>query len=155
AQAKPKEAPAKEGKEGDAATPGKGEKAGGGSGSGQKFDPAVVSAGQAAFERGCLKCHDAARSLERTKDLAGWRATVKRMADKRGADIPTSDIEPIAVYLASRTAPSGAAAESGRAGETARAGEATTSSFSSFATLSPLWRGGHDQLQNPGFGPLT
>src|SRR5262245_13022882 len=68
-------------------------------GAGQKFDPAVVSAGQAAFERGCVKCHDAARALERTKDLAGWRATVKRMAARRGADIPTADIEPIAVYL--------------------------------------------------------
>src|SRR4051812_12893946 len=42
--------------------------AGGGAGQGQRFDPAVVSAGQAAFERSCTKCHDAARSLERTKD---------------------------------------------------------------------------------------
>src|SRR5438874_3382181 len=72
---------------------------------GQAFDPAVVSAGMAAFERSCTKCHDAARSLDRTKDLAGWRATVKRMAARRGADIPSADMEPIATYLASRNAP--------------------------------------------------
>src|SRR5262245_9184566 len=36
----------------------------GGGASGQQrpqFDPAVVSAGQSAFERSCVKCHDAAR----------------------------------------------------------------------------------------------
>ena len=54
----------------------------GGAAASKGFDPAVVSAGQAAFERGCTKCHDAARSLERTKDLAGWRATVRRMAQR-------------------------------------------------------------------------
>src|SRR5438445_23262 len=43
--------------------------AGGGSTTGQQFDQAVVSAGTAAFERSCTKCHDASRSLERTKDL--------------------------------------------------------------------------------------
>jgi hypothetical protein len=53
----------------DASPPGKG------------FDPAAVSAGMAAFERSCATCHNAARSLERTKDLAGRRATVQRMAD--------------------------------------------------------------------------
>src|SRR5690242_12514147 len=51
--------------------------AGGAAGSAKDkgFDPAVVSAGMAAFQRGCTTCHDAARALERTKDLAGWRAT--------------------------------------------------------------------------------
>src|SRR5262245_15275674 len=38
-----------------------------GGGSGQRFDAAVVSAGQAAFERSCTQCHDAARALDRTK----------------------------------------------------------------------------------------
>src|SRR5205807_2594643 len=47
---------------------------------GKKPDPAVVSAGTAAFERSCTTCHNAARALDRTKDLAGWGATVKRMA---------------------------------------------------------------------------
>jgi hypothetical protein len=132
-------------------------------GTGQTFDPAVVSAGMAAFERSCTKCHDAARSLDRTKDLAGWRATVKRMAGKRGAEIASGDIEPIAVYLASRTAaPSGTAAEK----ETTGAPEGTaekekapaapiTESLSTFATLSPQWRGGNNHLQNPDFGPLA
>src|SRR5688572_2370932 len=69
----------------------------GGAAAGQGADQATISAGMAAFERSCTKCHDAARSLERTKDLAGWRATVRRMAAKRDADIPASDIEPIAV----------------------------------------------------------
>src|SRR5207237_10321425 len=81
---------------------------GGTSGQNQQFDQAVVASGQSAFERSCTKCHDAARSLDRTKDLAGWRTTVRRMAGKRDADIPASDIEPIAVYLASRTSGGGA-----------------------------------------------
>jgi hypothetical protein len=115
------------------------------------FDPAVVSAGQAAFDRSCTKCHDAARSLERTKDLAGWRATVQRMANRRGADIAADDIEPIAVYLASRAAPA-----SGAPGERIAEGAGgDRSSFSVFATLSPLWRGGNADVQNPGFFPET
>jgi hypothetical protein len=125
----------------------------------QAFDQAVVSAGMAAFERSCTKCHDASRSLERTKDLAGWRATVKRMAGKRGADVPSSDIEPIAVYLASRNAAASATAASAPAAEKEKTGAAAsgsdTSSFSTFATLSPQWRGGNNHLQNPGFGPLA
>src|SRR5262245_2524517 len=86
---------------------------GGNAGQNQQFDQAVVAQGQAAFERSCTKCHDAARSLDRTKDLAGWRTTVRRMAGKRDADIPSSDIEPIAVYLASRTSGGGGAAAGG------------------------------------------
>jgi hypothetical protein len=135
-------------------------------GAGPKFDPAVVSAGQAAFERGCTKCHDAARSLERTKDLVGWRATVRRMAARRGADIPQADIEPISVYLASRSAggtsgteaESGKTAESGTGAEKEKIGAAAGSdspSLSAFASLSPQWRGGNDRLQNPGFGPIA
>ena len=169
AQAKPKETPAapepgaqaqpKEGQAKEAPT-------GGAPAAKQRFDPAVVSAGMAAFERDCTKCHDAARSLDRTKDLAGWRATARRMAAKRGADIPTADIEPIAVYLASRSAPAaetaagkestaapGAAAEQG--GTAAAAPAPETSALSTFATLSPQWRGGNDHLQNPDFGPLA
>jgi hypothetical protein len=142
AEAKKKEEPAKGN--------GKGE-----NGQGQKFDPAVVSAGQAAFERSCTKCHDAARSLERTKDLAGWRATVKRMAAKRGADVAASDIEPIAVYLTSRSTLAAGAAEKEGAAAPAAAPSTETSSLAAFATLSPQWRGGNNHLQNPGFGPLA
>jgi hypothetical protein len=124
-----------------------------GTASGQTFDPAVVSAGQTAFEQSCTTCHDAARALERTKDLAGWRATVRRMAAKMGADIASGDMEPIAVYLASRSA----AASGIQAGSAAPAAGASAdvSSVSAFATLSPMWRGGDNHLQNPGFGPLA
>ncbi len=115
----------------------------------QKFDPATVSAGQAAFERDCTTCHDAARSLERTKDLAGWLATVRRMAGKMGAEVATGDIEPIATYLASRN-PAASASEGGKA-----AASTDTSSVSTFATLSPMYRGGNDHVQNPDFGPLA
>src|SRR5260370_1288815 len=74
AQTNPKESQAKEATAGASAP-------------GQAFDQAVVSAGMAAFERSCTKCHDASRSLERTKDLARWRATVRRMSGKRGWDV--------------------------------------------------------------------
>ncbi len=143
----------------------------GGSRPSSRFDPATVRAGQEAFESSCTSCHTAARSLERTKDLAGWRATVRRMAAKRGAEIASGDIEPIAVYLASRSAPASeqSAAEGGKAAAPAGGGETAaekdkaaaaaaaneTSSLSTFATLSPLWRGGNDNLQNPGFAPLA
>lgn len=150
AQTKPKEEEAK------------GTKAGGAAAGAQKFDPAVVSAGMAAFQRSCTKCHDAARSLERTKDLAGWRATVRRMAAKRDAEIAPSDTEPISVYLASRTAGGAGttadqAAASGTAAATngAAATSSDTSSVAAFATLSPLWRGGNNHVQNPNFAPLA
>ena len=116
---------------------------------GPSFDPAVVSAGQAAFDHSCTTCHDAARSLERTKDIAGWRATVRRMAAKMGADVAAGDTEAIATFLASRSAPA-SGAEAGKAG-----GSADATSVSTFATLSPIWRGGNDHLQNPNFGPLA
>jgi hypothetical protein len=120
-----------------------------------KFDPAVVSAGMAAFERSCTTCHNAARSLERTKDLAGWRATVQRMAAKRGADIAASDIEPIAVYLASRNAGSTESGSTDDGKAATAAPPKDTSSLSSFVTLSPAWRGGgNDHLQNSGFAPI-
>jgi hypothetical protein len=149
-QTKPQEAPAAQAKPKEAQA--NGAKAGGASG--QAFDPAVVSAGMAAFERSCTKCHDAARSLERTKDLAGWRTTVRRMAGKRGAEVASGDVEPIAVYLASRSAPAaGTPAEKEKA--VLAAPSIDTSSLTAFATLSPQWRGGSNHLQNSGFGPLT
>src|SRR5438270_11845977 len=85
-----------------AESPAKSATAASGAAASPAFDPAVVSAGQAAFERSCTTCHDAARSLERTKDLPGWRSTVRPMAAKRDAEVATADNEPIAVYLTSR-----------------------------------------------------
>jgi hypothetical protein len=120
---------------------------------GQTFDPAVVSAGQSAFERDCTTCHDAARALERSKDLSGWRATVRRMASKSGAEVASSDIEPIATYLASRNAPASGGQAAGTAGKSGEA--ADQSSVSTFATLSPMYRGGNDHIQNPDFAPLA
>lgn len=138
-----------------------GNRAGGG-GQNQQFDQAVVSQGQAAFERSCTKCHDAARSLDRTKDLAGWRTTVRRMAGKRDANIPESEFEPISVYLASRTSGGGgggAGAAAGAGTTTGAAGgaapSADTASLAAFATVSPIWRGGNNDLQNNGFGALA
>lgn len=142
AESKSKEEQAKEPATGGASAPGKG------------FDPAVVSSGMAAFERSCTKCHDAARSLERTKDLAGWRGTVRRMAAKRGAEIADSDVEPIAVYLASRSAAaSGTTVATAGAAGTAASSDST--SLAAFATISPLWRGGNNHVQNPDFAPLA
>ncbi len=120
---------------------------------GQSFDPAVVRAGQSAFEQSCTTCHDAARSLERSKDLAGWRATVRRMAAKSGAEVASSDLEPIAVYLASRSAPASGGQTAGTGGKSGAASD--QSSVSTFATLSPMFRGGNDHIQNPDFAPLA
>ena len=158
APAKPEEPPAAEP---DAATkpmesPAKGAIAAGGAAASPTFDPTVVGAGQAAFERSCTTCHDAARSLERTKDLPGWRSTVRRMAAKRDAEVATADIESIAVYLTSRNPSASGTANTAGTGKTgSSAAGADVSSFSAFATLSPIWRGGNDNVQNPGFGTLA
>src|SRR5581483_69057 len=81
------------------------------------FDRALVARGSAAFQNACTQCHDAERSTSKTKDLAGWRATVRRMAGKSGADVPQGDWEAIATYLASLSAPAagGAAGSAGAA----------------------------------------
>ncbi len=67
----------------------------------EELDPDLIDRGEGAFNDYCLQCHDAARSLDKTKDLAGWRTTVRRMASKSGAHIPSRELEPIAVYLTS------------------------------------------------------
>jgi hypothetical protein len=113
---------------------------------GREFDPNLVSAGMAAFERNCTSCHHADRALSRTKDLQGWRTTVRRMASMRGANISSEDWEPIATYLASTSG--GAGTE--RSGADAKDDAGT---FSAFASLAPVWRGGRNELQNPGFFP--
>jgi hypothetical protein len=99
-----------------------------------------------AFNEHCTQCHDAQKALSKSKSLDGWRSTVRRMADKDGAEIPPNVHEAIATYLASltTTASSGSASNS--------SGDASSTSFS--ATISPLWLGGgsHD-LQRPGFFP--
>ena len=113
------------------------------------FDPALVSRGSAAFQTACTQCHDAARSTSKSKDLAGWRATVQRMASKSGADVPQGDWEAIATYLASLSAPAGGAG--GRSG----AAGAAASQVSWWAVFSPTWREGNDNMELPGFFPQT
>ncbi len=114
------------------------------------FDAALVSRGNTAFQSGCTQCHDAARSTTKKKDLAGWRATVRRMAGKNGANVPQGDWEAIATYLASLSAP----AATGGAGGAASAATAEQS-FSIWATISPFWREGNDNMELPGFFPQT
>ena len=62
-------------------------------------------------------------------------------------------MEPIAVYLASRSA--AASGSQGGNAASATGASADVSSVSTFATLSPMWRSGDSHLQNPGFGPLA
>jgi mono/diheme cytochrome c family protein len=99
----------------------------------------LIFQGREAFDRSCVSCHDAQRSFGKTKSLAGWRLTVRRMADKSGADVQAQDIDAIANYLASQTVDD--------------SGEETAHSVTIFGTVSPLWRGGNDNLQNSGFFP--
>jgi mono/diheme cytochrome c family protein len=109
------------------------------------FDQGTVAGGQAAFVRSCTACHDAQRALSKSKSYAGWLTTVQRMAAKDGADIRSSDVVPIATYLASV---SGAAGPSTAGGE-----EAGGWSFGT--TVSLLHRSASDEypVENPGFFP--
>lgn len=112
------------------------------------WDSQLVATGENAFQQRCLSCHDANRVLDKKKSLSGWRATIARMAAKEGADVPVHVHESIAVYLAARNQPAGPGAE-GAADPDA----ADEDSLSIHGTLSPLWRGGNSNLQNPGFFP--
>ncbi|HEV3025395.1 MAG TPA: hypothetical protein VGX76_23150, partial [Pirellulales bacterium] len=114
------------------------------------FDRALVARGNAAFQNACTQCHDAARSTSKSKDLAGWRATVRRMAGKSGADVPQGDWEAIATYLASLSAP---AAGGGAAGGSAASVD--EQQLSLWAVFSPTWREGNDNMELPGFFPQT
>lgn len=110
------------------------------------FDSAVVAAGQTAFNDNCLSCHDAQKSLAVKKSLSAWRATVRRMAEKDGAQIPESTHEPITTYLASLNE-----AASGKDEGSGGGASAAASPLSLTGTFSPTWRGGgSSQLQDPG-----
>ena len=110
--------------------------------SGQSFDPALVSAGQAAFYRSCVKCHDAERSLSKKKGLNAWLSTVRRMAAKDGADVPASDFESIATFLAAQNSTG-----DGGGGD----GGAEVSPWAFSTTLSTLNRSSSDPIENPDF----
>lgn len=110
---------------------------------GRKFDPAMVAAGRTAFFKSCVKCHDAERSLNKKKSLSSWRATVKRMAAKDGADVRPGDVEAISVFLAAESADG----VNGPIDDDA--GEVSPWTFST--TLSTLNRTSSDPIETPGF----
>ncbi len=127
------------------------------------------SGGEAAFWLQCTVCHDADRALGKRKSPAAWLATVRRMAAMDDAEIPSSAIVPIASWLASRSAQPEPTQASDAGGQTPAVPEAATQGqqmaqqmahlaedvgrLSSSATLSTLWRGGNDNLENSGFFP--
>ncbi len=120
---------------------------------GKGLDASLVQSGETAFNRHCISCHDAQKSLQASKSLAGWRATVRRMAGKPDAQIPENTHESIATYLASRN--QGGTGGTGGTGETGGGAAADGGPQSSlWATVSPLWRGGGgNTVQDPGFFP--
>jgi len=111
------------------------------------LDPALVSVGEAAFSRSCTSCHDAQRSLQKTKNYSGWFATVQRMASKEGADISSADYAAIATYLTSATGGAGGSGTSGTGGDGSSGG------WSFATTVSTIYRtsSGPYPLENPGF----
>jgi cytochrome c553 len=107
-----------------------------------KFDPALVQQGTTAFNNYCTTCHGAEKSLQATKSLAAWRSTVRRMAEKDGANIPENTHEAIAVYLASL-----GAGKQGKGGST----EETVSPLTITGAISPSYRySGEQNLEDPG-----
>jgi len=112
------------------------------SGQPSTLDPRIVGYGKLSFTVRCTQCHEADKCLERQKSLAWWRATVRRMAEKDGAEIPAQEQEPIAQYLASLCSTNGEVRE-----------DAQEQTWSWFSTVSPTWRGGSNTLQNSGFVP--
>ncbi len=141
--------------------------------SAQQQESATIARGRAAFNSSCTTCHDANRSLEKAKSYAGWLSTVRRMARKTDADIPSADIVPIARYLASLSQPARGAQEPMQAAESDESesdesdqtdeptaaeeepdlSEIEQSQVSIYGTVSPLWRGTNDEqrLENPDF----
>ncbi len=113
-----------------------------------------ISVGQSAFQNRCVQCHDADKSLLKTKSLGAWRATVARMARQDGANIPDSEWEPISVYLASKNS-SGDAASTGDVDPALAAAQTvadnSVSEVTVFGTVSPTFRTHGAEIQNPGF----
>lgn len=122
-----------------------------------RFDESVVRQGQQYFDSSCTQCHDAQRALSKRKSYAGWLATVRRMAAKDGADIPGNEQVPIATYLASLNPAnqgSGDQAEEGGGGTgDTSAAEAQLPPFTLNGTVSTVWRGTDNDLENKGFFP--
>ena len=58
-----------------------------------------VQEGKELFEKKCVKCHTLEKSLNATKDLAGWEKTTKVMIRYSDGDITEKDAKKIAKYL--------------------------------------------------------
>jgi mono/diheme cytochrome c family protein len=114
---------------------------------GTPTNDAAIAAGQAAFMQACTSCHDAQRSLSKSKSYAGWINTIQRMAGKDGAEIRSSDVAPIAAYLASVAGP----AAGGVAGDGGGAEDGGGWSFGT--TVSTMHRSASDEypVEFPGF----
>lgn len=120
----------------------------------------LISRGQTAFQNHCVQCHDADKSLEKSKSPGSWKATVARMARQDGADIPQSDWDPIAIYLASLNSSAGSGESSGSSdagsddsgSDTIQdAMDSAVSEVTVFGTISPTMRTHGTEIQNPGF----
>jgi hypothetical protein len=133
---------------------------------GDRLDSDTVRRGQEFFDVACTACHDAERATSKRKSLAGWLATVRRMAAKEDADVPADQHLAIATYLASLNpayqtgneegAAKGSGAEENGEGAAAAeqaAAEAGTPPFTLNGTLSPVWRGTDWEVENRGFFP--
>ncbi len=120
-----------------------------------RFDESVVRRGQQYFETSCTQCHDAERALSKRKSFAGWLATVRRMAAREDADIPSNEHAPIATYLASLNPANLEEPAEGdeKASADLSAAEAALPPFTLNGTLSPVWRGTDNDLENKGFFP--
>lgn len=100
------------------------------------FDPELVARGKTAFNSKCTTCHEADRTLCKSKSLTAWKVCVRRMAEKDGSEIAPKDVEPITAYIASICSPTNGAADA-KSDSTAE-----DSAFTVFGTISPVWRGG-------------
>jgi cytochrome c553 len=123
------------------------------------FPAEMIAAGKTAFQDQCISCHDANRSLDKKKTLSNWRTTVRRMATKDGAEISESDQKCISFYLAAKDQPAEPTDDEQVASPDVVEGVESLDAvelpdenpLSVFGTLSPSWRGGNANLQNPGF----
>jgi len=108
--------------------------------------------GEHLFQLSCTQCHDAERSMSKVKSLEAWEATVRRMADKSGANIPESQIEPIAEYLVSLST---ASPQDEREQDLLSGVKNTASalSVSLNGAVSLLWRDSNEIQENNGFFP--
>jgi len=124
------------------------------------LDPVLVEEGYEAFQISCTLCHTAGRAIDRRKDRAGWRLTVRRMQRKPGAEIPDGEIEPITAYLVSVAGPvpreqdpESSTGEGIGEGRRDAPVESILSQLDFRATFAPVFRGSarNRRLENDGF----